>query len=259
MKVTTRQGIHFSAAEKPRTSWLVKNELLRDWITSPTSDLFLINGNEGRHEFTSPVSVYCGMLIRALKSQPPRVVLYWYCGLHVKESISAMLRNLIGQLLYHFEEDKSSPNPEQKVWYAGLVCNDSNSLFRLFRTILKHQLKSVSVFCVLDGISFYEGSYRGKELGELIAAFEALIYEAQESKSIFKVLLTSPDRSRIVQKEKIPEPKSFKVLQMPRFIMMDRRGHRDFEILRNITRRSSISSVGSIGSVYHDASEYLSD
>ncbi|KAI0115988.1 hypothetical protein GGR51DRAFT_555862 [Nemania sp. FL0031] len=259
MRVTMRQGFHFSAAEKSRMSWLVENESLRDWITSPTSDLFLINGNEVRHEFTSPVSVYCGMLTRALQSQPPRVVLYWYCGLHLRETVAGVLGNLIGQLLYYIEADKSSLKSNQKVWYAGLIPDDPESLFRLFATILKHQLKLVSVFCILDGISFYEDGYRGKELIELIAALEALISEAQESKGIFKVLLTSPTRSRTVREEKITDLNSTEVLNMPRFIMMGRRPRGDFEALRDISRRSSISSVGSAVSEYYDAPEYLDD
>ncbi|KAI1115454.1 hypothetical protein F5Y14DRAFT_129844 [Nemania sp. NC0429] len=259
IRVTMRHGFHFSSTEKSRTSWLIENKSLRGWITSPTSDIFLINGNETRHEATSPVSVYCGMLTRALLSEPPRIVLYWYCGLHVRETIAGMLRNLIGQLLRHMESNKASPNSERKVWYAGLIRDDPDSLFPLFQMILKHQLKSVSVFFILDGISFYEVGHRGKELGDLIAALKELISECQGSKKIFKVLFTSPTLSRIIHEKKNPKLNSIEVLRMPRFITMDRRGRRDLENLRTISRRSSISSISSIDSVYYDASENLGD
>ncbi|KAI1370424.1 hypothetical protein F4677DRAFT_364491 [Hypoxylon crocopeplum] len=260
LKETMRCRFHFSAAENSRVTWLVENELLREWVTSPASELFFINGNEDQHERTSSVSVYCGMITRALQSQVPRIVLYWYCGLNVNEDIAGMLRNLIGQLLGHIEADQSPLKSDKKVWYAGLKIDDLEILFRLFKKILKNLLKSATVFCILDGISFYEDDYRAQDLSELIEALAMLVDNAGKSNFIFKVLLTSPNRSDIAEDVGgNVDIGHFEVLDMPGFVMTDRSELTEFEILRSISRRNSISSVGSTPTVYHEASEYLDD
>jgi hypothetical protein len=258
LKETMRQRSVFSAIEKSRVSWLVDNKRLRNWITSPTSDLFLINGNETRHQRTSPVSVYCGMLSRALKSQEPRVVLYWYCGLNMTDDIAGMLRNLIGQLLDLIEANKSPLKAVKKVWYAGFVLDDQSMLWNLFRKLVKQQLKSASVFCVLDGVSFYEDPVRRQDFKALVEALAALVGDAQESNLIFKVLFTSPTRSRCVKSAaNSTNDGSLEVLDVPPFVDIERTELREFHI-HTPSRRSSINSVSN-HSVYEDAVEYPDD
>ncbi|XXH00699.1 hypothetical protein Hte_007049 [Hypoxylon texense] len=260
LKETMRCRFHFSASEHSRVTWLVENELLRDWVTSPTAELLFINGNENSLETISSVSVYCGMITRALQSQVPRVVLYWYCGLNVNEDITGMLRNLIGQLLEHMEADGSPLKSDKKVWYAGLRIDDMDILLRLFRKILKSLLKTATVFCILDGISSYEDDDRIQNLSTLVVAFATLIDSARQSNFIFKVLLTSPNRSEVADDVNgYTDIGPFEVLDMPGFVMTDRSELAEFEFLRSISRRNSISSVGSTPTVYYETTEYLDD
>ncbi|KAF8857512.1 hypothetical protein BDZ45DRAFT_652705 [Acephala macrosclerotiorum] len=258
LKETMRHRFVFSAAEKSRVSWLVDNERLGDWITSPTSDLFLINGNETRHERTSPVSVYCGMLTRALQSQEPRIVLYWYCGLNVNDNVAGMLRNMIGQLLDLIEAHKSPLKAIKKVWYADFIPENEGMLWKLFKKILKQQLKSASVFCILDGVSFYEDYHRAPEFEKLVKDLAALVDDAQESELIFKVLLTSPSRSRYAESAAhATNEGTVEVLDMPNFVDTERSDLREFEITTTLSRRNSINSASG-RSVYEEALEYQS-
>lgn len=254
-----RHRFLFSASEKSRVSWLVDHERLGDWITSPTSDLFLINGNEHRHEHTSPVSVYCGMLTRALQSQAPRIVLYWYCGLNVNEDVVGLLGNMIGQLLDKIEAGNSARKSIKKVWYADFVPDDQTVLFGLFKKILKQQLETASVFCILDGVSFYEDNDRAQSFGELVEDLATIIGEAQKSRLIFKVLLTSPTRSEFAESAAdATNCGSIEVLDMPDFVDNERTDLRALEIINTVSRRNSISSTG-YQSVYEEALEYLDD
>lgn len=258
IKETMRHRFVFSVIEKSRLSWLVNNEGLGDWITTPASDLFLINGNETRHERTSPVSVYCGMLTRALQSQAPRIVLYWYCGLNVNDDVAGMLRNMIGQLLDNIEANKSPLKAIKKVWYADFVPDDQTILFELFKRILKHQLKSASVFCIIDGVSFYEDYHRAQSFGDLVEDLTALTSDAHKAKSIFKVLLTSPNRSDIVERAaNSVNDGLIEVLEMPDFVDIDRNDTEELDIINALSRRNSISSSMSGRSVYEEALEYL--
>ena len=259
IKEIMRHRYLFSALEKSRVSWLIDHERLENWITSPTSDLFLINGNEHRHEYTSPVSVYCGMLTRALQSQAPRIVLYWYCGLNANEDIVGMLGNVIGQLLEKIETGSSARKSIKKVWYADFVPDDQAVLFGLFRKILKQQLKTASVFCILDGVSFYEDNHRAQSFGELVEDLATIVGEAQKSRFIFKVLLTSPSRSEFAESAaNAITYGSIEVLDMPNFVHNESTDLRELDIINVVTRRNSIASAGD-HSVYEEAMEYLED
>ena len=251
-----RHRFVFSTIEKSRVSWLVDNAALRSWITSPSSNLFLINGNETHHERTSPISAYCGMLTRALCSQVPRIVLFWYCSLNVNDNIAGMLRNLIGQLLDYVEADKSLSKSIKKVWYMDFVPDDQTMLFGLFKKILKHQLRLTSVFCILDGVSFYEDNDRAQNFGNLVEDLTALVRDARKSRSIFKVLLTSPNRSEYTEAAvNAINPGSLEVLDMPSFIDTARDNLGEVDIVTSLSRANSFTSVGS-HSIYEEALEY---
>ena len=134
-----------------------------------------------------------------------------------------------------------------KAWYANL-----------FRKLPKQQLKSASVFCILDGVSFYEDPIRRQDFEALVEALAALVSDAQESNLIFKVLFTSPTRSRCVKKAAMSANEgSLEVLDVPPFIDIERTELREFHI-HTPSRRSSINSVSNL-SVYEDAMEYVED
>ena len=245
----------FSVIEKARVRYLVDNEELRRWISSPSSDLFLINGNETLHDRASPVSLYCGMLTRALQSQKPRIVLYWFCGLNTDADIAEMLGNLIGQLLDQIEAKKSPLKEIDKIWYRDFVLYDQMVVFDLFKKILIHQLKSAVIFCILDGVSFYEDHHRSQAFEDLVEDLTALVSEAQQSKRIFKVLFTSPIRS---QSAKAVARESLQELDIPPFIDTGRSDFATSDFTNSFNRRSSINTVSGL-SVYEDTFEYFDD
>jgi hypothetical protein len=64
-----------------RAEWLMANEVVSKWFKSTDSRVILINGNSSV-ERISPISFFCAMLIRSLKTLKPIIVIDHFCGLH---------------------------------------------------------------------------------------------------------------------------------------------------------------------------------
>lgn len=244
----------FSILEKERVRYLLDHNDLRSWITSPESSMFLINGHEHSHEEISPASLYCGMLIGALQPKDLRIALHWYCGLDVANanefSISNMLCNLIGQLLDCIWKNTENAKSVEKIWYRDFVAHDQKTVFDLFRKIVLRQLRSSAIYCILDGVSFYEDYSVSQSYSSLVEDLAALTREAQDSYRIFKVLFTSPTRSHETEG---PAKGVLQQLDVPGFLDTGRFDVSEIDIIEPITRRDSAKST------YQDAVEYLTD
>lgn len=129
------------------------------------------------------------MLVRALNGAQPVITLHWFCYQQKNNSVYSMLKSLVCQLL-----DKSGGLAIQAQFAEGGRFTIGN-MAGFFLRCLEVQLRSVSVFIMLDSLSYYEGSGRIRDLCWLLDRIaEAVNSPPHSSGHTLKALVTSPTR-----------------------------------------------------------------
>ena len=191
-----RQISSFRLTNQDRAAAVVQHPLLEKWLTSTSSEALLVHGNSRRHEPISPVSVACAMLVNFTTNMLSIVTLYWFCGSHTNGpngTSLGMMRSLIGQLL-----STSSNWDLSKIKPRKLDVLDLGQLFDLFTLLLKQLPPGTAVVCIVDGISFYEGSAQREDTCESVRKMAKL---TSMERIIFKFLVTSPMRTNFVHRD----------------------------------------------------------
>jgi len=174
------------------------NTRLKTWITNPKSQMLLVNGN-ARREKLSPLTLACGMLARSLESFEGAIALGFFCGMHSEtgdddEGAESMLANLIHQLLTSFPnldlEFVKTSNKRQDI-----IDHDIDALCFVFDGLVRQLSKDQIVFCLIDGITFFEYGRRKESARQVISTIVDLV---EECSCVFKLLITSATKSIIV-------------------------------------------------------------
>ncbi|KAF8249984.1 hypothetical protein K440DRAFT_659956 [Wilcoxina mikolae CBS 423.85] len=187
---------HFGRAMKmavqDRAAWLMKSEKLKEWLTSRYSEVRLVHGNYESAKI-SPVSYLCSMLVESLEHLNPTRVIYFFCGRHTepKDPLSdayGMVKSLLVQLLSQDSFDTSflKPGDVRKIENEEL-----ESMCDLLCDLVERLESTVVLFCIIDGINFFETSQR---VHAMHAVIDRLVNMARGNSmnSIFKLLITSP-------------------------------------------------------------------
>ncbi|KAA8909066.1 hypothetical protein FN846DRAFT_943266, partial [Sphaerosporella brunnea] len=156
-------GQAFKMATQDRAGWLMQSEKTEIMVR-------LIHGNHEPLKI-SPVSYLCAMLVESLEKLKPALVLYFFCGSHTQSrdplsNAYALLKSLLAQLLSQHTFDTSFLQPY-----------DLDS--------------TVALFCIIDGISFFETSQREPAMHAVLDKLLALA-RGDTMGTVFKLLVTSP-------------------------------------------------------------------
>lgn len=180
---------------------LTKTPEFQRWLASHRPDLLLVDGNAyipgpGR---ISAMSIFCAVLVLGLMKSKKHIVLHFFCGQHTttKDNMSGpkgLMRSIITQLLYcgkQFDIDFI----DSRTYRESLEAHSLPHLCDTFCKLIEQIQLDTSVFCVVDGVSLYEGDHW---LDELFCVFETLnaLVENEHLQPVFKLLLTSPFVSR---------------------------------------------------------------
>ena len=148
-------------------------------------------------------------------------VVYWFCGQHTDGSIGraqdydahplGMMKNLVSQLLTQLsliESDELELDLEPVSTLQHLSASESETPFRnesiedlcqLFVEIVLSLPEGTILFCIIDGISYYEHPRsRGDDLYEVMSTFTKLATQIQGG-CIFKLLATAPVQTHHVR------------------------------------------------------------
>ncbi len=181
-----------------RAQALMGHTRLGTWITNPKSQMLLVNGN-ARREKLSPLTLACGMLARSLESFEGAIALNFFCGMHCEtgdddEGVESMLAHLIHQIL------TSCPNfdlefVETSKMRQEIIDHDIDALCFVFDGLIRQLSEDQIVFCLIDGITFFE---YGKRKESARQAISTIINLVEECGCVFKLLITSATKSIIV-------------------------------------------------------------
>ena len=191
-----QEGYKIKASSQSRGHWLLRNHRFQTWLTVNETRGLVVDGSANGTDKISAMSLVCSLLIQSLKEAPNAIILSFFCGIHTLSSdplssVFGLLRSLISQLLQIQDFDLDFLDEEYE---DQLHRNNIEYLTDLFRVLVEQFSDDRIVFCIIDGISFYE---KTKDMNEVNAVFEILSELASHRVGpLFKLLLTNPLRSR---------------------------------------------------------------
>ncbi|KAF5499550.1 hypothetical protein CGCF413_v006914 [Colletotrichum fructicola] len=193
---------HSDTDERAKAQWLLRTDEFRNWLRENRSSLLLVDG-ELQDSFISPLSGICGGLISALVESPGSAVAFFFAGLHVDMQLPdidsgpvAMIRSLIAQLLMSDNLPSRDLSFMSKDMMKGCREGDCLVLCEVFVKIIKQVPTQTTVYCIIDGVSWYEQGRWLDDLDEFATALECVAKRNNAGRSgSLKVLLTSPTQS----------------------------------------------------------------
>ncbi|TDZ36330.1 hypothetical protein C8035_v001693 [Colletotrichum spinosum] len=205
-----RQADSFGEDARGKAQWLLKTSEFDAWLSEETSSVLLVDGS-AEPSLVSPLSGLCGGIAGALGDNANHAVLFFFSGLHAEFSAGrtragpvAMLRHLIAQLLL----SPTLPEPDLRLLSGDLLLllqdcrrGDLKTLCAVFVRLVKQVPPRMTVFCVVDGVSWYEQDPWLADLHYVATALEVLARKCSRGgRGAFKVLMTSPAWSMEVVK-----------------------------------------------------------
>ena len=203
-----------SLPSQDRAVALILSSPLQRWLTETSSRALLINGQmfSSEHEARqSPLSYFCAKFIDGVLSKNqqdisnPVFAVCWFCGQHtdVRADVDAhppgLLSNLLSQLIHQLLQSPLLTTLQD------LALSDQHAqlsdLCFLFTHLVRSLPKGTVLFCIIDGISYYEDADRRDECMEVFSMLTSLTRQSrtESDRCLLKLLVTAPLRSHHVQ------------------------------------------------------------
>lgn len=205
--IAERRKIKVSERDQARAEQLVRTRQIREWLTAPSSAQLLVHGNYDRTAHISGLSLFCMSLTHTLGERAPQFIpLTFFCGLHVDPPLGGhahtggrlLLQSFIRQLLERYDFHRSQqpgPPPEE----ARLIQNgDVAALCRLFEALVHALPHGVVLFCIVDGVLYYEREDFKDDLSRVLVCILGLSQDRRLRVPV-KVLITSPTKTLLVR------------------------------------------------------------
>lgn len=184
-----------TSGRQNRSDQIMKSIQFSEWLVKPSSQELLIHGNSDPTP-VSPMSFFCGMLVQSLRGVKRFHTLSFFCGRHPEEDYGGgrtMIMSLLAQLLQQQHFDLGFIGDEDMDHMVG---GDVVSFCFVFGELIRQIDVRNTVFCVIDGINFYE---RGEELLEEMAYVLRFLLDLTKDSTVFKILITSPSTTEDVR------------------------------------------------------------
>lgn len=209
LDIVVQEGLHFGPAQQGQTQWLLKKDRFRQWLSANCSDLLLVHGNltdtSNSGVRISSLSVVSATIATAIAQQAngDAIALYYFCGLRMSSNDDlggpqGLLRCFTSRLLVGLKakyDIAASLNLLDGSYLEALQRRDIGCLCTVFRSILVQVPSYATVYCILDGIAWYEKAEMLQDLFSVLQSLYGMVEGASQG-SLLKVLLTSPFRSR---------------------------------------------------------------
>lgn len=207
------EGQILPSGSQDRTRFFTDSPRMKSWLTGQQSELLLVYGNQS-NSIISPLTFASGIFLRSLRSYNGVIALSFFCSMHnenQKEHVknvgaSLMLANITSQLLNSCPAFDFSFLKKQDTWpFKQSDLRDGSpkylrALCVLFAELMGQLPSDQIVFCVIDGIEFYEFGNRRVDTCTVMELFMDLMTGNHEKniKALFKVLITTPGASLAV-------------------------------------------------------------
>lgn len=202
--IAERRKTRVSEREQARAEQLIRTDQMREWLTGPTSSQLLVHGNYDPRAYISGLTLFCSSLTSTLAERASRFIpLTFFCGLHTDAlgggvdaahtGGRAIIQSFIGQLLQQFDFG-SSEMPAIQLDDNSIRLGDVGELCKLFEALVRALPNYVVLFCLVDGILYYERPEFKDNMAVVLSAILKL--SADDSVLVpVKVLITSPTKT----------------------------------------------------------------
>jgi hypothetical protein len=200
-----RRGRSIDTAAIAQAAPMVKTPQVQQLFHTRQSGIVLVDGCADRSQMSkvSPLSYICANLSTVLRSGPTNIILTFFCGQHLASDdhlqgpqglMRVLVVSLILSLIQNWAISDSMPLqlPNLRGKVEGLLLKD---ICELFHHVLRLVPEKMSVYCLLDGVSYYERDAWRDDFSIMMICFGNIIDDETLS-TCFKLLLTSPTRSR---------------------------------------------------------------
>lgn len=221
------KGRLLNLKDQDRIKWITNSSILKEWLSYPRSKTLLINGNSEGNEVFSSTTFLNAKFCDALRCIEPIITLnFFFCSLHTTpiegydNDPIGLLRSLIEQLVSHnFAWDLTFLNQRN---LNELKAADLDSLYRVFRKLLLQLPRITLLYCMIDGITYYERFEHHSNFEVVIERLLDIIDDCE--KLVIKLLLTCHGRSTCI-KDFIQDND---ILTVPYTVDGDRQGFSDY-------------------------------
>lgn len=209
-RLEEKRKVQVPEPEQARAEQLIRTKQIREWLTSPISSQLLIHGNYDHRAYISGLSLFCKSLTDTLSERAPRFIpLTFFCGLHTEPLLVAhtggrgLIQSFLYQLLRHgeFHQHPSGGIPVPKAALDDIQDGDIDTLCNLFVTLVHMLPNTVTLFCIIDGVLYYERPEFVHDMEKVLMVILQLSNDDGRGivQAPVKVLLTSPTRTRVVR------------------------------------------------------------
>lgn len=184
-----------TSGRQNRSDQIMKSTKFSEWLIKPSSQELLIHGNSDPAP-VSPISFFCCMLVQSLRGVNRFHTLSFFCGCHPEEEYGGgrtLIMSLIAQILQQQPFDLGFITVEDMYHLGG---GDVASFCVVFGELIRQIDVRNTVFCIIDGINFYE---RGEKILEEMAYVLRFLLDLTRDSTVFKILITSPSATEDVR------------------------------------------------------------
>lgn len=162
----------------------------------------LVHGDFDFKEIISPFSRVCASITETFRKMPGSICLVFFCGRHLDKDEysgpSALIRSLIGQLLQQYPNCPA--DLEHNVSIQGVNEGSIHELCKLFGCLVRHVPSTSSIFCIIEGIQFYERTQFREETMDILSFLSDLAENEQQGVAAsIKLLLLSPRPTTVIR------------------------------------------------------------
>ncbi|KAF4628423.1 hypothetical protein G7Y89_g9722 [Cudoniella acicularis] len=217
-----RQASSFDAKNMGRANWLLKMDEFTSWISEHQSSILLVEGSFPNNLIkpVTSLSIFGSTFVSSLINSPRCIVLFFFGGLYADEEgrncgPSGLIRSMITQLLLNDKLPKPMLNFLSKDFITACENQDLNALCELFERLVLQLPSYTQVFCVLDGLAWYEQEPWTSELLLFISMLEQLAKGMDDTQMrSLKVLITFAGRSLRISDRVEKDPRLWKQVSL---------------------------------------------
>lgn len=205
---TLRAGPTLLLPEQNRSVAFMHSPIFREWLIRKDSYALLVNGNANHVARRSAMTFVAAKLADSLyrcqhlqkkDDKTKLIALHFFGGEHVDccEDVDASPAGVLCSLLTQLVKQHASFQLAHVMRHTPNCC-DTEELLHLFAALLKQLPEAVTVFCIIDGLSYYNDKARAEDTATLIRGLARLTHLIQgkdgRKRCTFKLLLTAAKR-----------------------------------------------------------------
>lgn len=209
LRTILRTGQQFDNEEKLRASEVIEDERFKNLCYSTHPGILLIEGgimHNISNSRASPLSAICASVVAGMIQQPDIIPLFFICGLHTAphdnlRGPNGIMRAMISRVLMELDSRRLANLGfiETRSYRQDLEAHEIAALCHTFKSLVRQFPLDTVIYCIIDGVGWCEQDGWAQDIELVMDTLHELVHE-QRLRPIFKVLITSPMRSRYVSR-----------------------------------------------------------